>query len=149
MAAVATAGIFMTAPALAQSSSCQDGQKILLERQGLIKQFSKLSDGGKKKQIDPRNACSIFTKLVTNGSAGVKWMADNKDWCQIPDQVVENFSQDHKRAQDFKGQACKAAAKLAEMEKRAKQQAQQQQQGGGRLGGGGLTGTLSVPKGAL
>lgn len=151
MAALAAAGMLMTAPAFAQSSPCQDGQKILIERQGLIKQISALTGGGekgKKKQIDPRAACSIFTKLVTNGNAGTKWMTDNKDWCQIPDQVVQNFDQDHKKAQEFKGQACGAAAKLAEMEKKAKQAAQQQQQGGPRMGGG-LTGTLSVPKGAL
>jgi hypothetical protein len=148
MAALAAAGIFTTAPAFAQSSACQDGQKILLERQNLIKQVTALTGSGKKKQIDPRAACTIFSKLVTNGNAGTKWMTDNKDWCQIPDQVVENFGQDHKRAQEFKGQACGAAAKLAEMEKKAKQAAQQQQQGGPRMGGG-LTGTLSVPKGAL
>lgn len=144
-----TAAPFMAAPASAQSSACQDGQKILMERQNLVKQVQALTGGGKKKQIDPRAACTIFTKLVTNGNAGSKWMTDNKDWCQIPDQVVENFSQDHKRAQDFKGQACGAAAKMAEMEKKAKQQQQQQQQQGGPRMGGGLTGTLSVPKGAL
>lgn len=153
MAALAAAGMFtaapfMAAPAFAQSSACQDGQKILMERQNLIKQVQALTGGGKKKQIDPRAACTVFSKLVTNGTAGTKWMTDNKDWCQIPEQVVENFSQDHKRAQDFKGQACGAAAKMAEMEKKAKQAAQQQQQGGPRMGGG-LTGTLSVPKGAL
>ncbi|MGO4387305.1 hypothetical protein AB4Y85_07185 [Microvirga sp. 2YAF29] len=149
MAALAAAGMFTAAPAFAQSSACQDGQKILMERQNLIKQVQSLTGGGKKKQVDPRAACTVFTKLVTNGAAGTKWMTDNKDWCQIPDQVVENFGQDHKRAQDFKGQACGAAAKMAEMEKRAKQQAAQQQQQGGPRMGGGLTGTLSVPKGAL
>jgi hypothetical protein len=148
MAALAAVGIFASAPAFAQSSACQDGQKILLERQDLIKQVSKLTGDGKKKQIDPRAACTVFGKLVTNGDAGMKWMTTNKDWCQVPDQVLENFQQDHKRAQTFKSQACDAAAKMAAAEKRAKQQAQQQQQGGGRLGGG-LTGTLSVPKGAL
>lgn len=146
MAALAAAGMFISAPAFAQSSGCQDGQKILLERQDLIKQINTLTGGGKKKQVDPRAACNVFSKLVTNGSSGIKWMTDNKDWCQIPDQVVQNFEQDHKRAQTFKGQACGAAAKMAEMEKRAKQQAQQG--GPGRMGGG-LTGTLSVPKGAL
>ncbi len=150
MAALAVAGIFTTAPAYAQSSACQEGQKILQERQGLVQQINKLSEGGKKKQVDPRAACTIFSKLVVNGNAGQKWMTDNKDWCQIPDQVVEGFSKDHKRSQEIKGQACGAAAKMAEMEKRAKQQAQQAQQGGaGNRMGGGLTGTLSVPKGAL
>jgi hypothetical protein len=148
LAAFAVAGIFVTAPAFAQSSACQEGQKILQERQGLIQQINKLTSSGKNKQIDPRAACSIFTKLVTNGTAGQKWMTDNKDWCQIPDQLVQSFAEDHKRSQQFKGQACGAAAKMAEMEKRAKQQ--QTQQGGiaGKMGGG-LTGTLTVPKGAL
>ncbi len=148
LAAFAVAGIFVTAPAFAQSSACQEGQKILQERQGLIQQINKLTSSGKNKQIDPRAACSIFTKLVTNGTAGQKWMTDNKDWCQIPDQLVQSFAEDHKRSQQFKGQACGAAARMAEMEKRAKQQ--QTQQGGiaGKMGGG-LTGTLTVPKGAL
>ncbi|MGO4525249.1 hypothetical protein AB4097_10350 [Microvirga sp. 2MCAF35] len=147
LAAFAVAGIFVSAPAFAQSSACQEGQKILQERQGLIQQVNKLTNGGKNKKLDPREACSIFSKLVTNGAAGEKWMTANKDWCQVPDQLIQSFSEDHKRSQQFKGQACGAAAKMAEMEKRAKQQAQQ----GGAAGrmGGGLTGTLSIPKGAL
>ena len=148
LAAFAVAGIFVTAPAFAQSSACQEGQKILQERQNLIQQVNKLTNGGKNKQIDPRAACTIFSKLVTNGTAGQKWMTDNKDWCQVPDQLIQSFSEDHQRSQKFKGQACGAAAKMAEMEKRAKQQAQQGSGPAGKLGGG-LTGTLSVPKGAL
>jgi len=146
MAALAAVGIFASAPAFAQSSACVDGQKILLERQNLVKQVSALTGGGKKKQIDPRAACTVFGKLVTNGDAGLKWMTTNKDWCQVPDQVLENFQKDHQRAQSFKTQACGAAAKMAEMEKRAKQQ---RQNGDFPRAGGGLTGTLSVPKGAL
>ena len=153
LAALAATGfLFATAPAFAQASGCQEGQKILQERQGLIQQVNKLTNGGKNKQIDPRAACTIFTKLVSNGTTGEKWMTANKDWCQVPDQLIQSFAEDHKRSQQFKGQACGAAAKMAEMEQRAKQaqQGQQGQQGGmaGKMGGG-LTGTLSVPKGAL
>ncbi|SCY88044.1 hypothetical protein [Microvirga guangxiensis] len=146
MATLAAVGIFASAPASAQSSACQEGQKILVERQSIVKQVSELMGGGKKKQVDPRAACTVFGKLVTNGDAGLKWMSTNKDWCQVPDQVVQGFEQDHKRAQTFRSQACGAAAKMAAAEKRAKQQAEQ---GGGPRLGGGLTGTLSVPKGAL
>ena len=66
---------------------------------------------------------------MTNGTTGEKWMTANKDWCQVPDQLVQSFAEDHKRAAAVKGKACGAAAKMAEMEKRAKQQAQQQQGG--------------------
>ncbi|MBF9231760.1 hypothetical protein [Microvirga alba] len=147
-AAFTVAGIFVAAPALAQSSNCQDAQKFLTERQSLIQQINKLGDGGKKKQVDPRDACGIFTKLAANGDVGMKWITANKDWCQVPDQFADNFKQDHARAVEMKGKACQAAAKIAEMEKQAKKQAQQ---GGapGLLGGGGLTGSYSMPKGAL
>jgi len=146
MAALAAVGIFASAPAFAQSSVCQEGQKLLLERQDLVKRFTDLTGGGKKKNVDPRAACSILTKLSNNGENAMKWMNTNKDWCQVPDQVVQNFEQDNKRVQTIKGQACGVAAKINEMEKRAKQQAKQQ--GGPRMGGG-LTGTLTIPKGAL
>jgi hypothetical protein len=149
-AAFASAGIlmFMAVPAFAQVSGCQDGQKIIAERQSLGQQLNKLSGGGKKKQLDPRAACGIFTKLAANGDAGLKWMTANKDWCQIPEQVLQNFSAEHKRVEEVKGQACQAAAKVTEMQKKAKQ-AQQQQGRQGLLGGGGLTGSYSIPKGAL
>jgi hypothetical protein len=148
LAALAVAGYFVSAPAFAQVSGCQEGQKIIAERRSLSEQFAKLTQGGKK--IDARSACSLFTKLATNGEVGQKWMTENKDWCQIPDQALQELAQAHKQVTKVKGDACQAAAKMAEMEKRAKQQAQQAQQGGmaGKMGGG-LTGTLSVPKGAL
>ena len=146
-AAFAAAGVFAAAPAFAQASSCQDAQKFLGDRQNIIQQLGKLGGGGKKKQVDPRAACPLFTKLVANGEVGLKWIEANKAWCQVPDQFADSFKQDHGRAVEMKGQACKAAAKIAEMEKQARQQ--QQQGGGGLLGGGGLTGSYSIPKGAL
>lgn len=145
-AALAAAGVFMAAPAFAQSSNCQDAQKFLGERQTLIQQINKLGGEGKKKTIDPRAACGIFTKLVTNGDAGVKWIAANKDWCQVPDQFATGFTEDHKRAVEMKGKACTAAAKVTQMQKQAQQS---QQRGSGLLGGGGLTGSYTMPKGAL
>jgi hypothetical protein len=119
-------------PALAQASTCQEiGKKL----QAL---------GKAKKGMDPKSACSLFGDLVTNGTTAVKWLEANKDWCQIPDPVVENIKQDHARAVDLRGKACKAAAQQAAMEKKAKE-------GGssGLLGGDGLTGSYRMPQGAL
>jgi len=141
------AGVALLAgsPALAQSSSCQDANKFLTERKSIVEQLNKLSSGGKK--LDPRSACTVFTKLVSNGETGVKWIESNKDWCQIPDQFAEGFKQDHTKAVSLKSQACQAAAKLTELEKKARAQAQQG--GPGLLGGGGLTGEYKIPQGAL
>jgi primosomal replication protein N len=110
-------------------------------------QISKLA--GKDKKIDPRPACTLFTKLVANGEATIKWMDANKDWCQVPDLAVTNFKTEHQSVSKTKGQACQAAAKMAAMEKQARQAQQQQQKGGGMLGGPGLTGQYKVPQGAL
>ena len=137
-------------PATAQNAACQEGGKIMNQRQALVAQLSALG----KKQIDPRTACPLFGKLVSNGSAAIKWMDTNKDWCSIPDPFVENFKGDHAKATELRGKACAAAAQVQAMEKKARQ-AQQEGGGpgaggaGGMLGGPGLTGSFKLPQGAL
>jgi hypothetical protein len=129
-------------PALAQASTCQEIGKNLSARRDIVQKLQAL--GKAKKGMDPKSACSLFGDLVTNGTTAVKWLEANKDWCQIPDPVVENIKQDHARAVDLRGKACKAAAQQAAMEKKAKE-------GGssGLLGGDGLTGSYRMPQGAL
>jgi hypothetical protein len=128
------------APAAAQT--CQEFARHVSERQEIVKKLQALS--GKNKQMDPKTACSMFGSLVTNGAGAVKWLEANKDWCQIPDPFVQNFKNDHGRALDLRGKACKAAAQQAAMEKRAKEGG-----GSGLLGGDGLTGSFRMPQGAL
>ena len=128
------------APAAAQV--CQEGSKFIQERQAIVQQLNKA--GGKDRKLDPRMACGTFGKLLANGEQSLKWLETNKDWCQIPDQVVENLQQEHNKVKEIRGQACQAAAKLTQMEK----QARQQQQGGNPFGGG-LTGQYKIPQGAL
>lgn len=148
--AVASLGMLVAAalmgpsPALAQSADCQSFPKTLQERQALIKQVNGLG-----KKANPKDACTLFTKLTTNGASGLKWLELNKDWCQVPEQFAETFKADHARVTNIKGQACKAASQVAVMEKKAREQAQQ---GGGRsglLGGEGLSGSYKMPQGAL
>jgi len=129
-------------PASAQTSSCQDIQKILEERKGYVDQLNKMGSGGKK--LDARAACTLFTKMTTNGQTASKWLDENKAWCQVPEDFVEGFVKDHKHVSDLKGQACKAAAQMNQAEKRAREGG-----GGGLLGGGGLSGEYKMPKGAL
>ena len=96
----------------------------------------------------PRVACGAFGKLVSNGETGLKWFETNKDWCQVPDQFVENFKADHDKIKDMRGKACALVSKMEKMQNQARQQQQQQQQGGNPFGGG-LTGTYKIPQGAL
>ena len=127
----------------ASAQVCQEGAKLIQERQSIVQQLNKA--GGKDRKLDPRMACGTFGKLLANGEQSLKWLDTNKDWCQIPDQVVENLKQEHTKVKEIRGQACQAAAKLTQMEK----QARQQQQQGGNPFGGGLTGQYKIPQGAL
>jgi hypothetical protein len=138
-------------PATAQNAACQEGGKIMNQRQAIVTQLSSLG----KNKIDPRAACPLFGKLVSNGAAALKWLEANKDWCSIPDGFVENIKGDHAKAGELRGKACAAAAQVKLMENKARQAQQQQQQeggpsgAGGTLGGPGLTGSFKLPQGAL
>jgi hypothetical protein len=130
----------------ASAQVCQEGAKLIQERQTIVQQLNKA--GGKDKKLDPRMACGAFGKLLANGEQSLKWIETNKDWCQIPDQVADNLKQEHEKVKEIRGQACQAAAKIAQMEKQARQQQQKQQQSNNPFGGG-LTGQYKVPQGAL
>lgn len=141
LAAMGSAGILMSiAPAMAQS--CQELGTHLSERQSLVQTIQGMTANNKK--MDPKAACTIFGKLAANGSTALKFAEVNKDWCQIPDNFIAGIKTDHEKIVKIRGQACGAAAKQAEMEKKARSG-----QGGGLLGGDGLEGSYKIPKGAL
>src|SRR3712207_1926402 len=140
--ALAAGTVTVAAPALAQSSTCQDAQKFMSERASIIQGLNK--NAGKDKKLDPRYACTAFGKLASNGETGLKWFDTNKDWCQVPDQVVENFKKEHDKVKELRGQACGALAKMEKMQQQARRAAQQ-----GNPFGGGLTGEYRIPQGAL
>jgi hypothetical protein len=112
------------------------------ERAAIVQALNK--NAGKDKKLDPRYACSAFGKLAANGEVGLKWFDSNKEWCQVPEQVVENFKKEHDKVKDLRGQACGALAKLEKMQQQAKKA-----QGTGNPFGGGLTGEYKVPQGAM
>lgn len=129
--------------AFAQSASCADIQKMLLQRKSIGERISAATAG--KKQIDAKRACTDFGALVSNGQTLIKFADVNKDWCQIPDSFVQGIKEDHGRALKIRGQACGAAAKQVQMEKQARE-------GGGNtglLGGNGISGASRLPQGAL
>jgi hypothetical protein len=147
LAGLALAGLTgaMAPPAAAQSSSCQQLGPYMLERKSLVEAVQKLGTG-KEKKMDPKAACAAFGKLVANGTTMLKWTDANKDWCQVPEQFIEGIRNDHEKVVKIRGQACGAAAKQAELEKKARSG---QGGAGGLLGGGGLEGSYKIPQGAL
>lgn len=136
-----------SAPAFAQASGCEQMQKLLQQRQTIVASLNAASTA--KRKLTPTQACSTLGRLVSNGNAALKFAADNKDWCQIPDAFIDNMKADNGKAAGIRNQACNAVKQQAQMMRRAQQA--QQGQGAHPFGGSdSLTGGgMRVPPGAL
>lgn len=114
------------APAFAE---CQeDIGKIMKERLDLIAQLNKMNKGGKA-QLDATAACPKLRSLAAAEGRLVSYLEKNKDWCNVPDQFVENAKTGRDKSAAFAGKACKVAAQIEKMKQ------QQAQGGGGGMGG--------------
>jgi hypothetical protein len=122
------------------AAGCGDIQKLLLDRKSIASTLAPK----KGQQMEAGFACTGFGKLVANGTALIKFVDTNKDWCQIPDAFTSGIKADHARAVTIRAKACGIAAKQVQMQKQAKEGG-----GGGLLGGGGLEGPSRLPQGAL
>jgi hypothetical protein len=111
VAAVAAPGV-VAAPAFA---TCADFQSYRQERRSLVEQFQELVR--KDKKVQPKDACAVLSKFVTNSATTIEWMETNKDSCQIPDQFLATFKSDHDRAAKLRRQACAAAIKQDDIDK--------------------------------
>ena len=89
--------------ALAQS--CQeDFQKLSMKRMGAIQTLNNLGKAGKGK-MDPAAACPAAKKLAGIETEMLNYMSKNKEWCNIPDNVVDGFKQARSKTQTFDTQA--------------------------------------------
>ena len=115
----------------AHAQSCQDDfQKLTQRRMAQIQVLNNLGKAGKGK-MDPNAACPAAKKLVGIETEMLNYMTKNKDWCAIPDNVVDGFKQARGKSQSFASQACTVAAKMKQM---MQQQREQAANGGGGMG---------------
>lgn len=116
LALLATAGV-------ANAQSCQeDFQKLTQRRMAQIQVLNNIGKAGKGK-MDPSAACPAAKKLVAVESEMLGYMNKNKEWCNIPDNVVEGFKQAGAKTKTFASQACAAAAKMKQMMEQQREQA--------------------------
>ncbi len=126
--------LFSVSHAFSAPASCQvDFQKLTEERQAAIDRIN----GFNKKRPTAQVACGAFNNLSGVESRFLKWMNDNKDWCQIPDEFINQLKGANGATQRARGQVCTAAR-------------QQQQGGGGAPRGAPPPGAgVRLPSGAL
>jgi hypothetical protein len=103
----------------AHAQSCQeDFQKLSEKRMGQIAVLNKLGKAAKGK-MDPIAACPAARRLAAIETEMFNYIQKNKDWCNIPDQMVDNFKQQRAKTQGFATQACAFAAKAKKMQEEA------------------------------
>ena len=128
------AAVSMSAGALAQEGdSCSaDFQKLAARRVAQIAEINKLAKGGKVK-VDPGVMCTRLRGVAATESQLLTYVAKNKDWCGIPDNVEGDLKKGHGNTISFANKACGAAAqfrKAQAQQKAAAEQGGDQQQPG-------------------
>lgn len=125
-------------------ADCNGIQKTLEDRKNLV---MKINAGSKSAQkLTAQQACTLFGQLQANGTAGMKWITSNKEWCAIPESFAEGFKADHAKVNGIRTKICGMAAQASKMEAQAREGGGG---GGGLLGGPGLSGSFKLPQGAL
>lgn len=105
------------------------------KRQGIIDALNGLAKKNKG-QLDPIASCPHLKSLVAAERQLSDYFAKNKDWCNVPDNAVENITASVQRSSTVAAQACKVAA---QMKKAQEQQAT----------GAGLPPAQKLPSGPL
>ena len=119
---------FLAAPQAAMAQDCQtDLQKLSQQREAQIAVVNGLVKAAKGKPLDPTVFCAKTSGLNAVESSMIAYMTKNKDWCSIPDDVVDQLKANHAKSLAFTAKACNAAAQQKKMQEQAAQ--------GGGLGG--------------
>ncbi len=91
---------------------------------GQIAVLNRLGKAGKGR-MDPIAACPAARALVGIENEMLSYMIKNKDWCTIPDNVINGFKAARAKSQGFASQACSVAAKVKVMQAQQRRQAAQ------------------------
>lgn len=64
----------------------------------------------KKEKATPDELCPLFRKFAAAEARWNKFLTDNKDWCQVPEQVIKQSTVSLKRTNSTRDQVCQVAA---------------------------------------
>ena len=110
LAAVAGGAFALAAPASAED--CAKMGDYRAKRETVLASISQLVASNKGKQLDASVFCARAQPLGAADNAMMAFLVKNKDWCQIPDDVIEQFKSVRLRDQAMAGKACSVAAQM-------------------------------------
>ncbi len=133
------------APAFADPI-CDRLAPIKQRRDSALQSINAIVLAAKGKQIDPMVFCARAAPLGPADRDMLDWLTKNKEWCQVPDDVIAQFGETRKKDADMTTRACSVAAKLKVMKEQAAKAAQNNAASGGV---GGAPAEQSLPAGPL
>ena len=123
------AAVLTTAASIgvARADCNEDLSKLMSKRMTEIAALNKISkqNGGK---LDPIAACPRLKNLAADEGEVVGYMTKNKDWCNLPDDIVQKMSESRTKTATIAVKACGFAVKMKQAQQQQAQQFQQQQQ---------------------
>jgi hypothetical protein len=113
--AFGAAALMIAAPAAHAQSCNEDIAAFGQKRNAAIQKLNAISKshGGK---LDPIEACPALRNLKAVEGEMAAYLTKNKDWCNIPDDFLNNFNSGTSRTAGMANQACALAAKVKQMQ---------------------------------
>jgi hypothetical protein len=107
------------APLASSTQSCQsDISRISAQRMAAIEALNKLAKANKGK-LDPVAACPRFRALVRVETEFRNYLAKNKDWCGVPDQIVQTIQASTAKDAQVSSKACDLAVQFKKAQEQA------------------------------
>ncbi|MDB5596578.1 MAG: hypothetical protein JWM36_3539 [Hyphomicrobiales bacterium] len=128
------------APASSAAGCETDIGKLQAKRNAQIASLNQLSKKGGK--LDPVAACPKLRGLASIEQQMLGYMVKNQNWCNIPENVIENVKEGSGKTATIAKQACGLAAQVKKMQS-------QQAAGGGGSPFGGQPAAPKLPAGPL
>jgi hypothetical protein len=82
------------------------------KRQAIITDLNTAAKTSKTGQLDPTTSCSKLRELAAVEQQLLAYMHKNKEWCSIPDDVVNNFTSASDKSKQIASKACAAAEQI-------------------------------------
>ena len=126
-ALIAAAALAALSATGARADSCDELGPLKTKREAVLEDINKMVASNKGKQLDAETFCARSRPIIAADNAFLASLTKNKDWCQIPDEVIAQFKMIQGKDTQMTSRACTVAAQM----KKAKEQAE----AGGGLGG--------------
>ncbi|MGQ3675973.1 hypothetical protein ACT6QH_10800 [Xanthobacter sp. TB0139] len=105
MAAACLSGVLSISTAYADCQTDAMSLRQDLEAKGKALQAA-MKEGA---QPDPRELCPLFRSFATAEAKWAKFLTENKEWCQIPDEAITQANKSHKQTLTMRNRVCQAA----------------------------------------